>query len=70
MMTARFPASTFPTTEIITNAKSKKNNWLKRELYYNLNYYDEIQLADSEDEEIDYDMQARMNEYFNKKKGE
>lgn len=34
------------------NAKSKKNNWLKRELYYNLNYYDEIQLADSEDEEI------------------
>lgn len=33
------------------------------------NNYNEI-AYDSEDEEIDYDMQARMNEYFNKKKGE
>ena len=33
------------------------------------NNYNEI-AYDSEDEEIDYDMQERMNEYFNKKKGE
>ena len=33
------------------------------------NNYNEI-AYDNEDEEIDYDMQARMNEYFNKKKGE
>lgn len=35
----------------------------------NQNNYNEI-AYDSEDEEIDYDMQARMNEYFNNKKGE
>ena len=33
------------------------------------NNYNEI-AYDSEDEEIDYGMQARMKEYFNKKKGE
>lgn len=33
------------------------------------NNYNEI-AYDSEEEEIDYDMQARMDEYFNKKKGE
>lgn len=35
----------------------------------NDNNYNEI-AYDNEDDEIDYDMQARMNDYFNKKKGE